>query len=99
MNNLTASIVLTKTMLDKSIIDANHSVRLWALEEFNVDYDEMSKTRDKRRAEVMAYVNNTKAKVRFYLTARGDRRISIQGIKDIAGVGDEIILSKSRTEV
>ena len=76
MNDLKASIVLTKTMLDKSIIDANHSVRVWALEEFNVDYDEMSKTRDKRRVEVMAYVNNTKAK--GALLPNGERRSTYQ---------------------
>ena len=87
-----AQIRLSKTMLDKSIIDANKSVRNLALN-FGIDFDKM-KTGDKY--EVLARFDDTNQEsvVRFYKTInRGDRRVSIKGIKQYASIGDLVALS------
>ena len=87
-----AQIRLSKTMLDKSIIDANKSVRDLALN-FGIDFDKM-KNGDKY--EVLARFDDTNQEsvVRFYKTInRGDRRVSIKNIKKFAEVGDLIALS------
>ena len=87
-----AQIRLSKTMLDKSIIDANKSVRDLALN-FGIDFDKM-KNGDKY--EVLARFDDTNQEsvVRFYKTInRGDRRVSIKGIKQYANIGDLIALS------
>ena len=87
-----AQIRLSKTMLDKSIIDANKSVRNLALN-FGIDFDKM-KNGDKY--EVLARFDDTNQEsvVRFYKTInRGDRRVSIKGIKQYASIGDLIALS------
>jgi len=86
---------LTKTMLDKAIIDANASVRQLA-RLFGVDYDEL-KSGD--RVQVPSILEDkTEATVTFYKTARGDRRISIQKIKRIANAGDTLNLTWARRE-
>jgi len=87
-----AQIRLSKTMLDKSIIDANKSVRDFALN-FGIDFDKM-KNGDKY--EVLARFDDTNQEsvVRFYKTInRGDRRVSIKSIKQYANIGDLIALS------
>ena len=87
-----AQIRLSKTMLDKSIIDANKSVRDLALN-FGIDFDKM-KNGDKY--EVLARFDDTNQEsvVRFYKTInRGDRRVSIKNIKQYASIGDLIALS------
>ena len=87
-----AQIRLSKTMLDKSIIDANKSVSVLALN-FGIDFDKM-KNGDKY--EVLARFDDTNQEsvVRFYKTInRGDRRVSIKGIKQYANIGDLIALS------
>ena len=87
-----AQIRLSKTMLDKSIIDANKSVRDLALN-FGIDFDKM-KNGDKY--EVLARFDdiNQESVVRFYKTInRGDRRVSIKNIKKFAEIGDLIALS------
>ena len=87
-----AQIRLSKTMLDKSIIDANKSVRNLALN-FGIDFDKM-KNGDKY--EVLARFDDTNQEsvVRFYKTInRGDRRVSIKSIKQYANIGDLIALS------
>ena len=87
-----AQIRLSKTMLNKSIIDANKSVRDLALN-FGIDFDKM-KNGDKY--EVLARFDDTNQEsvVRFYKTInRGDRRVSIKNIKKFAEIGDLIALS------
>lgn len=86
---------LTKTMLDKAIIDANASVRQLA-RLFGVDYDELQSG---ERVQVPSILEDkTEATVTFYKTARGDRRISIQKIKQIANAGDTLSLTWARRE-
>lgn len=89
---MSATITLTKTMLDKHIIDANASVRRWAMVAYGVDYASL---REKVEVEAIVVTPDDKLHetvVRFYVTARGDRRVSIQNIKRIASVGDTLRL-------
>ena len=79
-----AKIKLTKTMLDKSIIDANKSVREFLEQELDYSYDKLE-------ADVSdgkyyhnywcnaLYEDDTPTIVTFYKSrTRGDRRISIK---------------------
>ena len=91
-----AQIRLSRTMLDKSIIDANKSVRDLALN-FGIDFDKM-KNGDKYEVEARfdnpERYHQEKSVVRFYKTInRGDRRVSIKGIKQYVEIGDLIALS------
>ena len=100
-----AKIKLTKTMLDKSIIDANKSVREFLDSDFGMNYDDKFFTAewyDTERERTMRnaffvvgeYADGTEANVKFYRSAkRGDKRISIQKLKQYAEVGDEVILT------
>ena len=87
---------LTRTMLDKHIIDANASVQQLALL-LGVD---MSKLAFGEKAELVGeYSDGTPCKIRLYRAAtRGDKRISISGLKQRAEAGDDIALSYRRTE-
>lgn len=85
---------LTKTMIDKSIIDANQSVRQLA-RLFGVDYEDMQPN---ERIKIPYISSSAESTVTFYKTARGDRRISIQKIKEIAGEGDTLSLMWAKNE-
>ena len=77
---------LTKTMLEKSIIDANVSIRRFA-KLFQVDFETM-KAGEKTTVEAI-FADGTPCKVSFYKTNnRGDRRLSISGIKKQAQIND-----------
>ena len=91
----TATLNLTKTMLDKCIIDANASIRQLA-RLFDVDYDELMPSERVRVPTLLC--NGTEATVTFYKTARGDRRISIQKIRDIAESGDSLGLTWGKSK-
>lgn len=97
-----AKIKLTKTMLDKSIIDANKSVREFLEKELDYTYDKLE-------ADVSdgkyyhnywcnaLYEDDTPTIVTFYKSrTRGDRRISIKNLRKFAQEGDTV---KLRTEV
>jgi hypothetical protein len=100
-----ARIKLTKTMLDKSIIDANKTVQSFLLEDFGMDYADKFFTEqfynaDKDRFErnkftiIGEYIDGTEADITFYRSGkRGDKRISIQKLKQYADAGDEVRLS------
>tara|TARA_B100000686_G_scaffold310863_1_gene353987 strand:+ start:1782 stop:2201 length:420 start_codon:yes stop_codon:yes gene_type:complete len=81
---------LTSTMLNKSIIDANKSIRRLAML-FHVDYDEL-KAGERRKIPAL-FATGTKSTVTFYKTKRGDRRISIQKINKEAEAGDTLNLT------
>jgi len=99
-----AKIKLTKTMLDKSIIDANKTVQKFLLEDFGMDYndefftslwwdDEDNKYIRKKFVVTGEYIDGTEAKITFYRTGtRGDKRISIQKLKQYADAGNEVCL-------
>ena len=100
-----AKIKLTKTMLDKSIIDANKSVREFLDNDFGMSYDDPFFTQEWYDIEaertmrnaffvVGEYIDGTEANIKFYRSAkRGDKRISIQKLKQYADAGDIVRLS------
>ena len=100
-----AKIKLTKTMLDKSIIDANKSVRDFLDNDFGMSYDDQFFTQEWYDIEaertmrnaffvVGEYIDGTEANIKFYRSAkRGDKRISIQKLKQYADAGDIVRLS------
>ena len=87
---------LTRTMLEKCIIDANKSVRQLA-QLFGVDYATMQ-TGEKIRIPAEYSGSGNAGSVTFYCTARGDRRVSLQGIKAEAAAGDLLGLGYERRE-
>lgn len=108
---MAANIKLTKTMLDKSIIDANKTVQSFLLEDFGMDYTDKFFTEqfynaDKDRFErkkftiTGEYIDGTEADITFYRSGkRGDKRISIQKLKQYADAGDEVrLISNSESD-
>ena len=83
-----AKLVLTKTMLEKAIIDANASVRQFG-RLFNVVYEDMKAG---NRVQLDAeFLDGSRPTLSFYKTRnRGDRRV--RGIKKQAEIGDTIAL-------
>ena len=102
-----AKIKLTKTMLDKSIIDANKTVCEFLDHDFGMNYNdrffteewydtEKERTMRNSFSVIGIYADGTEGDVRFYRSAkRGDKRISIQKLKQYAEVGDEVILTSN----
>ena len=87
-----AIIRLTKTMLEKAIIDANTSIRNFS-KLCGVDFDNMqSGDRQTIQAE---FLDGTETTLNFYRTKndRGDRRFSIKGIKQQAQIGDTVAIT------
>jgi len=87
-----AVIKLTKTMINKHIIDANASVREFVKTQ-DVFFDDMlSGSWHSFQAE---FKNGTRTFIKCYRTknARADRRISIKGIKAQAEIGDTVTFS------
>ena len=91
-NHKPALLKLTKTMLDKSIIDANASVRNFS-KLCGIDFADME-SGDKHSLDA-EFLDGTQTKISFYRTKneRGDRRISIKGIKQQASEGDTVALT------
>jgi len=87
---------LTRTMLEKHIIDANASIQKLALI-LGVD---MAKLAFGEKLELVGeYTDGTPCKIRLYRAAtRGDKRVSISGLKQQAEAGDDIALSYRRTD-
>ena len=94
-NDMEAKIKLTKTMLDKSIIDANKSVQQFLVEELEHSFDELD-AGDKMPVPSL-YEDDTPTTVTFYKAkTRGDKRISIKNLRKFAEEGDTV---KLRSEV
>jgi hypothetical protein len=91
-NHKPALLKLTKTMLEKAIIDANASVRNFS-KLCGVDFDHMQ-SGDKHSLEA-EFLDGTPTKISFYRTrnARGDRRLSIKGIKQQASESDTVAIT------
>jgi len=85
---------LTHTMLNKSIIDANTSIRRFA-KLFGIDFETMV---NGEKHKLMAYYeDDTIGTLSFYKTVnRGDRRLSISGIKKKAQINDLIAFNYKR---
>ena len=85
-----AKLTLTKTMLEKAIIDANSSVRQFG-RLFGVVYEDMA-AGDRVQLDA-EFLDGSRTTLSFYKTRnRGDRRFSIRGIKKQAEIGDTIAL-------
>jgi hypothetical protein len=108
---MAAKIKLTKTMLDKSIIDANKTVQTFLLEDFGMDYTDKFFTETIFNAEkdkwernkftvTGEYIDGTEAVITFYRSGkRGDRRISIQKLRQYADAGNEVrLISDSESD-
>ena len=108
---MAANIKLTKTMLDKSIIDANKTVQSFLLEDFGMDYadkffTEMFFNAEKDKWErnkftiIGEYIDGTEADITFYRSGkRGDKRISIQKLKQYADAGNQVrLISDSESD-
>lgn len=99
-----ARIKLTNTMLDKSIIDANKTVQSFLLEDFGMDYTDKFFTEVVFNAEkdkwernkftvTGEYIDGEEANITFYRSGkRGDKRISIQKLRQYADAGNEVRL-------
>ena len=82
-------------MLDKSIIDANESIRRLA-KLFHVDYEEL-KVNERRKIPAL-FSTGTESTITFYKTKRGDRRISIQKINKEASAGNILNLTYAHSK-
>ena len=91
-NSPVGEITLTATMLNKSIIDANKTIA--AVAEFiGVNYAEL-KAGEKVQIAGRFIEDNSPCIVTFYRTKnRGDKRLSITGLKARAAIGDTIGLA------
>jgi hypothetical protein len=93
-----AIINLTETMLNKSIIDANKTVRDFAKAKFEFDYDTVE-AGTKEQISAKYVDDNSEATVSFYTAkTRGDKRISISGLKKKAEAGQVVSLSSFHGE-
>ena len=91
-----AKIKLTKTMLDKSIIDANKTVQQFLTDDFEMSYDDPYFVQRGKLSITGEYADGERVDVRFYRSGkRGDKRISIQKLKQYAEAGDEVILTSN----
>jgi len=88
---------LTKTMLEKSIIDCNAACREYAKTELGIDFEKLA-CGEKRAVPARYIATGETSEIRFYRTnnARGDRRISIKGIRKNADIGDTVVLIAGR---
>jgi hypothetical protein len=81
-------------MLNKSIIDANTSIRRFA-KLFGIDFDTM--VNGEKHKLLAYYEDDTLCTISFYKTVnRGDRRLSISGIKKKAQINDLIAFNYKR---
>ena len=95
-SNPPAVLKLTRTMLEKHIIDANASVRAFA-KLLGIDYDTMKP--GEKRAVDAEFVEGGATQLMFYRTRnRGDKRFSISGIKSFAGIGDTVAITYRVTQ-
>ena len=88
--NAPAILKLTRTMLDKHIIDANASVRAFG-ELLGIDYADIEAG---DRVNVPAkFLEGEESSITFYKTKRGDRRFSVRGLKKQADAGDTVAVT------
>ena len=93
-----AKIKLTKTMLNKSIIDANKSVQQFLTEELEHTYN-LLQAGDRVHWDSL-YEDDTPTVVTFYKAkGRGDKRISIKNLRKFAEEGDTVKLRSERVEI
>ena len=93
-----AKIKLTKTMLDKSIIDANKTVQKFLYEDFDMEYTDPFFSIGCKFIVKGEYIDGEEVNINFYRSKRGDKRISIQKLKKYADAGDIVSLYSDSEE-
>jgi len=83
-------IKITQRMLNKSIIDANKSVTMFAKEYLPVDYDHLEN--GQKVVFRAIFDDGTSTELRMYRRPRGDELLSIKGLINRAKVGDIVTL-------
>ena len=90
-----AVIHLKQRMLNKSIIDANASVRKFLSEETVLSYDNIP-VGGKNGVRIPAlFPDGTETKIHFYRRPRGDRQLWIKKLAKHAKDGDIITISRA----
>ena len=92
-----AKITITKRMLDKSILDANKSVVQFVKEHLPINYDDIGNG-EKIPIEAI-YSDGSISELRLYRRPRGDRLLSIKGLKSRAAAGDIVQISAPDPEL
>lgn len=88
-----ASLTLTPTMLNKSIIDANASLREFG-EIFDIDMDKMKA--GERQTIKARYADGTETEMVYYRAkTRGDKRFSCKKLSKHAKAGDTVAFTLS----
>ena len=87
-----ATFIVTKTILNKSIQDCNSAMRALLKDAGIVDYDSLSAG---ERVELTGvFVDGTETKISAYRARnRGDKRIWFSGLKNFAKPGDVMALA------
>jgi len=93
--NAPAILKLTRTMLEKHIIDANASVRKFG-ELLGIDYQNIA-AGDRVKIPAKFYEGDI-TYLCFYKTKRGDKRFSVHGLKANASAGDTIAITFEVTQ-
>ena len=93
--NAPAILKLTRTMLDKHIIDANASVRAFGAL-LGIHYEHIH-AGDRVKIPAQFHEGGI-TYICFYKTNRGDRRFSVQGLKANAAAGDTIAITFKVTQ-
>ena len=90
----TFTIKLTKTMLNKSTIDASKVVKDWYFYALEGNFGDMLRMeQDEHDAE---FAFGVPTKIKFYRTkGRGDNRFSIKGLRKYADVGDYLTVQEA----
>ena len=101
---MTVTLTITQTMLNKYIIDCPVSLRL-AMQEVLVGdcmYEGFLNIGEKLPWQCVFELpdgTTTTRKVHFYKTKRGDKRISIKGLRQFAKAGDVLTVTPTPVEL
>jgi len=101
---VTVTLTITQTMLNKYIIDCPVSLRLAMQEVLGGDcmYESFLDIVDKlpwRCVFELPDGTTTTRMVNFYKTKRGDKRISIKGLRQFAKAGDVLTITPTAVEL
>ena len=101
---MTVTLTITQTMLNKYIIDCPVSLRLAMQEILGGDcmYDSFLDIVEKLPWSCVFELpdgTTTTRKVNFYKTKRGDKRISIKGLRQFAKAGDVLTVTPTPVEL
>lgn len=101
---MTVTLTITQTMLNKYIIDCPKPLRLAMQEVLGGDcmYDSFLDIVEKLPWPCVFELpdgTTTTSKVNFYKTKRGDKRISIKGLRQFAKAGDVLTVTPTPVDL